>query len=222
MDLLLAFFNALAYGATLYILLWPEDRWPLTLLFLALAGAHLLVTTLLEESGPHTAELSRMVYTFLAVSFLTLAIPIRLEHNNITLAFAVEGAALVWIGFRSLGPLLRPVGYFLFVVTAFRLIDQPPAAGTFLWNARFGSYVLLIACLGFSLWASRDSSDAEKDSRQAELACLVIATNFFALLALSLEFWGFFGRTGALGLDHSLAQHLSLSPSCGPATPRCC
>ncbi len=210
MDLLLAFFNALAYGATLYALLWPEDRWPLTLLFLALAAAHLLVTTLLEESGPRTSELPRMVYTFLAVSFVTLAIPIRLEHNNITLAFAVEGAALVWLGFRALGPLLRPVGYFLFVITAFRLLDQPPAAGTFLFNARFGSYVLLIACLGFSLWSGRDSSEAKHDSRPAELACLALATNFFALLAFSLEFWDFFGRAAA-GLDRSFAQHLSLS-----------
>jgi uncharacterized membrane protein len=42
------------------------------------------------------------------------------------------------------------------------------------------------------------------------LACLAIATNFFALLALSLEFWDFFGRAAA-GMDRSFAQHLSLS-----------
>jgi uncharacterized membrane protein len=210
MDLLLAFFNALVYGVSLYVLLWPDDRWPLTLLFLALAGAHLLVTGLLSESGATASELSRMIYTFLAVSFLTFAIPIRLEHNAITLAFAVEGAALAWIGFRELGLLLRPVAYLLFVITVFRLLEEPPEAGTFLLNARFGSYVLLIACLGFSLWSARDSSNAKRTGRPAELACLAIATNFFTLFALSLEIWDLFGRV-ASGRDHYLAQHLSIS-----------
>ncbi len=210
MDLLLAFSNALVYGVCLYVLLWPDDRWPLTLLFLALAGAHLLVTTLLPVPGASTANLPQMVYTFLAVSFFTFAIPIRLEHNNITLAFAAEGAALVWIGFRSLGMLLRPVGYLLFFVAAYRLLDQPPDAGTFLLNARFGSYFLLIVCLGFSLWSARDSSGAKQDYRRTEIACLAIAINFFTLFALSLEFWDLFERVAA-GRDHYLAQHLSIS-----------
>jgi|SRR5208282_1714885 len=210
MDLLLAFSNALVYGVSLYVLLWPDDRWPLTLLFLALAGAHLLVTSLLPESGAPASALPRMVYTLLAVSFFTLAIPIRMEHNPITLAFAVEGAALAWIGFRTLGPLLRPVGYLLFVITAFRLLEEPPEADTFLFNARFGSYFLLIACLAFSLWSARDSSHAEQTHHRAESACLAIATNFFTLFALSLEFWDLFGRVAA-GRDHYLAQHLSIS-----------
>lgn len=210
MDLLLAFFNALVYGVSLYVLLWPDDRWPLTLLFLALAGAHLLVTSLLPESGSPASALPRLLYTFLAVSFFTFAVPIRLEHNAITLAFAVEGAALVWIGFRSLGALLRPVGYLLFVITAFRLLEEPPAAGTFLFNPRFGSYFLFIACLGFSLWSARGSSNAKQTGRRTELACLAIATSFFTLFALSLEFWDLFGRVAA-GRDHYLAQHLSIS-----------
>jgi len=210
LDLFLVFFNALAYGLSLYVFLWPDDRWPLTLIFVVLAAAHLLVASLLPESPAHAAALPRLLYTFLAVSFLTFAIPIRLEHNAITLAFAIEGAALVWIGFRALGVLLRPVGYVLLAITAFRLLEQPPAAGTFLFNERFGSYFLLVACLGFSLWSGRDSSDPEKSPRRTEMAFLAIATNFFALIALSLEFWDYFGRVAA-GHDHFLAQHLSIS-----------
>src|SRR5208337_3255352 len=161
-------------------------------------------------SPTHAAALPRLLYTFLAVSFLTFAIPIRLEHNAITLAFAIEGAALVWIGFRALGVLLRPVGYLLLGITAFRLLEQPPAAGAFLFNERFGSYLLLVACLGFSLWSARDSSDSQQSPRRTEMAFLVIATNFFALIALSLEFWDYFGRVSSAP-DHAFAQHLSLS-----------
>jgi len=210
MDLFLAFSNALAYGLSLYVFLWPDDRWPLTLIFLALSAAHLLVASLLPESPAPAIALPRGLYTFLAVSFFTFVIPIRLEHNAITLAFAVEGAALVWNGFRTLGALLRPVGYLLLGITAFRLLDQPPPAHAFLFNERFGSYLLLVVCLGFSLWSARDSSAPEKSSRQAESAFLAIATNFFALIALSLEFWDYFGRVSST-LDHALAQHLALS-----------
>lgn len=44
----------------------------------------------------------------------------------------------------------------------------------------------------------------------AEAALLTIAINFFALLALSQEFWDFFGA-GPRTLNHSLSQHLSIS-----------
>ena len=210
MDLFLAFSNALAYGVSLYVFLWPDDRWPLTLIFLALSAAHLLVASLLPESPAPAIALPRGLYTFLAVSFFTFAIPIRLEHNAITLAFAIEGAALVCIGFRTLSGLLRPTGYLLLGITAFRLLDQPPPAHAFLFNERFGSYLLLVVCLGFSLWSARDSSAPEKSSRQAESAFLAVATSFFALIALSLEFWDYFGRASS-ALDHALAQHLALS-----------
>jgi len=210
MDLFLAFSNALAYGVGLYVFLWPDDRWPLTLIFLALSAAHLLVASLLPESPAPAIALPRGLYTFLAVSFFTFAIPIRLEHNAITLAFAIEGAALVCIGFRTLSGLLRPTGYLLLGITAFRLLDQPPPAHAFLFNERFGSYLLLVVCLGFSLWSARDSSAPEKSSRQAESAFLAVATSFFALIALSLEFWDYFGRASS-ALDHALAQHLALS-----------
>src|SRR5208282_5494675 len=184
MDLFLAFSNALAYGLSLYVFLWPDDRWPLTLIFLALSAAHLLVASLLPESPAPAIALPRGLYTFLAVSFFTFAIPIRLEHNAITLAFAIEGAALVCIGFRTLSGLLRPTGYLLLGITAFRLLDQPPPAHAFLFNERFGSYLLLVVCLGFSLWSARDSSAPEKSSRQAESAFLAVATSFFALTIL--------------------------------------
>ena len=37
----------------------------------------------------------------LALTFVTLAIPIRLEGEWITMAWAIEGAVLIWGGFRS-------------------------------------------------------------------------------------------------------------------------
>jgi len=245
MDLLLVVANAMAYSAALYTLLWPADRWPLTLLFLLLAACHLTVAGLLPDSSSSSSPLPRFLYLGLAVTFATLAIPTKFDGNTVTIAFALEGSALAWAGLRSHGALLRPAGYILLTIAALRLILQPPAAYTFLWNERFATYLVLIAGLLVPLWAASSSSAtsapfqsgvslhvaANPSSRtdlaqraipfhsppatfssglEAEIASLSVATNFFALLALSLEFWDYLGR-GTASSDHSLAQHLAIS-----------
>jgi uncharacterized membrane protein len=70
----------------------------------------------------------------------------------------------------------------------------------------------LIAGLGVCLWfaASPPDPSVRAESSRAEAAFLSVAINFFALLALSQEFWDYFG-SGPRTIDHSLAQHLSIS-----------
>jgi uncharacterized membrane protein len=209
-DLLLVVANAVAYAIPLYVLLWPADRWPLTLFFLMLAAVHLGVASILPGSASSGSLGPRYLYLGLAVIFLTLAIPTKFDGNTITLTLTVEGGALAWIGLRSDGALLRPAGYILLGVAGFRLIFIPPAAKTFLWNERFASYLVLIAALLVPLWTAASPRDRESESGETEIASLSVACNFFALLALSLEFWDYLGR-GSAASDHSLAQHLSIS-----------
>ncbi len=241
-DVLLVLADAFAYIAILYVLFWPNDRWPLTLLFFALAIAHEAIALLLPDPNAGEAARPRLLYTGLAVASFTLAIPAKLDHNAITLALAIEGAVLVWIGFRFLGNLLRPFGYFLLFLAAIHLLGQPPDAGTFLFNERFGTYLVLIAAFGVCLWSAASSQNVSSaflnssfrsefaqrgvplrspnepgspaispsDTIRAEAAFLTIAINFFALLALSQEFWDFFGG-GPRNASNSLAQHLSIS-----------
>jgi uncharacterized membrane protein len=209
-DFLLVLANPFAFIAILFTLLWPNDRWPLTLFFLALAIAHEALALLLPGPNSEQAAGPRLLYTGVAVSCFTLAIPSKLEHNAITLALSAEGAALVWTGFRFLGNLLRPFGYFLLILSALHLFAQPPAAGTFLFNERFETYVILIASLAVCLWSALAISRTNSEASPGEGAVLTVAINFFALVALSQELWDFFG-SGSRALDHSLPQHLSIS-----------
>lgn len=222
LDVLLVIANAFAFIAILYTLLWPNDRWPLALLFLVLAIAHEAIALLLPDPNASEAAAARVVYTGLAVACFTLAIPTKLEHNNITYAFAIEGAALVCIGFRTLANLLRPFGYFILTLAAAHLLFEPPRSSTFLFNERFGTYLILIAGLGACLWFAVTSLNFSpntsvragfppSDSNRAEAALLSIAINFFALLALTQEFWDYFGGGPRNLGSNSLAQHLSVS-----------
>ncbi len=203
--------NAFNYLAAAYAMLWPQHRWPLTLLVLALSAAHLLVSRLLPATKPGEQPLSRLIFGGLALTFATLAIPIRLDGKWITLAFAMEGAVLIWTGFRALHLRLRQAGYFVLGLAAVRLLLFPISAPQFLFNARFATYLVLIACMVAALLAAREQTAILGDQEATVLAIFAVVANAYAILALSLEFWDYFGRSAVLGVDRHLAQHLALS-----------
>jgi len=202
--------NAFAYSGALFILLWPDDKWPLTLLFLALAAGHVAIARLIPQPSAGQPPMARLLFAGLALTFLTLAIPVRLEGKWITLSLAVEGAILVWTGFRAVSNFLRQAGYFLLAVSALRLLFLPPDGGPFLFNGRFGAYLVMIACFGVVLRAAKMHQSELGGQEGIEVGIFAIAINIYALVALSTEFWDYFGKAGT-HVDAALAQHLSLS-----------
>lgn len=210
-DLLLILANSFAYFGALYSMLWPQDRWTLTLLVLALSAGHVIVARILPRVKADQSDLVRLLFAGLALTFATLAIPIRLDGKWITLAFAIEGAVLVWTGFRSKVAILRGAGYLLLMISAFRILFFPLPAPQFLFNERFATYVVLIACLAAVLYAARNFLSDVGSEERGLLGFVAVAVNVVALLALSLELWDYYGRQYGLGIDTGLAQHLSLS-----------
>jgi uncharacterized membrane protein len=210
-DVLLVLANSFAYFAALYEMLWPQDRWPLTLLALALSAAYVVIARLVPPPESGEAPLARFLFAGLALTFATLAIPIRLDGKWITLAFSVEGAILVWTGFRSMTPYLRAAGYFLLALSAVRILIFPLPAPQFLFNERFAAYAVLVACFGVVLYAANEYSSSVGESELTLMGGFAVAINVFALIALSLELWDHFGHHAELGIDSGLAQHLSLS-----------
>jgi uncharacterized membrane protein len=224
-DLFLVAANAAAYSTALYVLLWPRERFLLTLFFLLLAAIHVIVSRLFVDSASSSGAVPRYLFLGLAVLFFTFAIPTYFDGNTVTLLFAIEGGALAWLGFRYNGPLLRPAGYILILQAAFRLLIHPPSAEMFFWNERFFSYLILVTAMVAPLWAAHSASAviarpyppppgsnsaANRQSNDAEIVMLSISANFFALLALTFEFWDFIGRD-SLSREHSLARNLSIS-----------
>src|SRR6266702_1739663 len=197
-DLLVALANSFAYLGALYLLLWPKDRWPLTLLALALSAVHVMVARLIPPPKSGESPVTRFLFAGLALTFATLAIPIRLDGKWITLAFAVEGAILVWTGLRS-------------ATAAFRLLFFPLPAPRFLFNERFITYGVLIACFAAVLYAAGEYASTINKDELILFAGIAVAINVYALIAFSLELWDHFGSHAGLGIDSGLAQHLALS-----------
>jgi len=203
--------NSLAYLAALRQMLWPQNRWALTVAVLALAAAHLGAERLLPEKRGRKLRVARILYAGLALTFVTLAIPIRLEGRWITIAWAVEGAVLIWSGLRVRFAAMRWVGFVMFAIVAGRLAVISIPAGDFLLNARFATFAIAVACIlaacSFASAAWTDLSETEKTAYRIS----AIGANVLALVALSLEFWDAFGRMPSLGIDRGHAQELALS-----------
>jgi uncharacterized membrane protein len=215
LELFVVLLNSFAYMAALYTMLWPDYRWPLTLAVLLLSALHLGIARFVrsKKAGEWTA--SQQLLAGLALTFVTIAIPIRLDGKWITLAFAVEAALLIRMSYRSLAPLLRVAGFILLAIAALRVLFIPLPAQQFIFNERFATYLGVIACMGFVLYSAhqqRSSPDVEFDhSDLTVLAGLSVVMNIYALIALSLELWDYFGHSATIGIDRSLAQHLALS-----------
>ncbi len=209
-EFLVVTVNLFFYLGALRELLWPDHRWLLTGVFLLLAAAHLLVRRIVPTPAEDEPTVRRLFAT-LSLVCVTLAIPARLDHAWLTIAWAVEGAIVVWSGARIGSWRLRIPGLVLLSVAAFRLLVVRIPAPRFLWNARFGTFVIAVACFALSAAAILRATDGLRDYERKLVGLLLVAVSAFSLLALSLEFWDLFGRLPVAGLEHGAAQQMALS-----------
>jgi uncharacterized membrane protein len=203
--------NALGFLVALREMLWPEHRWGLTLAVLALAALHVASERALPEGPAEKPSLTRMLFAGLALLFATLVIPIRFDGRWITMAWAIEGAILIWSGIRiRLWP-MRATGYFLFFVVACRVTFIQIHTDTFLFNARFALYAVCVTCFVLAWRFARATERPLGESEATVVAGIGIVANIGALAALSLEVWDLFGRMPPFEIDCGLAQELALS-----------
>ena len=213
-EYFIAIGNVLLFLLALQQMLWPDYRWGLTGSFLALAAVHLMALRALPEpKAGMTSETDHVRWLFagLALVCISLAIPARLDHQLLTIAWAIEGALLVWSGVRVGSWMLRVAGAIFFGITAGRLIFLYIPAGQFLWNQRFMTYAIAVACFALACRFVRDAIEHFSEEERAMFGVVAVGVNVYALIALSLEIWDLFGRTQALGLERWLAQQLGLS-----------
>ena len=203
--------NSLAYLVALRVMLWPENRWALTVAVLALAAAHLAAERMLPEKRGTEVRLARILYAGLALTFVTLAIPIRLDGRWITVAWAVQGAVLIWSGLRARFAAMRWAGLVLFAIVAGRLALISIPADTFLLNARFATFAICVVCLALSCYFAETSDEELGEQESGAFMVTAIAANILAIAAFSLEVWDVFARMPSLGIDRGHAQELALS-----------
>lgn len=196
--------NALWFGIALHVMLYEDHRWWLTIAVLAAAALHL---ALARHSG---SLLARFVFAGLALALATAAIAIRLEGLWMTLAITVEGATLVWAGFKTNLRSLRLTGLALLAIAVALLFDGSDRDRPFVLNRRFIAFTGATLALYWSNFlASRHGALVSLGERRIfEVAGLV--ANAVAVWAVSEEVWRLLG-TSSGGFEPRLARQLGLS-----------
>ncbi|HEX6648313.1 MAG TPA: DUF2339 domain-containing protein [Pyrinomonadaceae bacterium] len=127
-DALLLVVNPFVFFATTYQLLNPthHDWMGVFAIGMALlyAGA---AKVLMNRSSANRREILLLIA--IALTFVTVAIPIQLRSNWITLAWAIEGLAILWAALEVRSLRLRAHAFVLFGLAFFKLV---------LWDTPYG------------------------------------------------------------------------------------
>ncbi|MGB2716368.1 MAG: DUF2339 domain-containing protein [Vicinamibacterales bacterium] len=130
----------------------------------------ILLRVLLRLEPPGRRDLGRLaIVAGAALSFITVAIPLQLEHQWITIGWALEGAALAWLYGRipHRGLLLASVGLLMAVFVRLGLnptvFEYEPRGATRIFNWYLYTYLIASAALLLAAWWLSDTEDEVGD-----------------------------------------------------------
>lgn len=195
----LSLINAGVYFLQIYVMVSEVSKTDAAWFAIALAAVYILLSrfTVAMDTKAVLAEKQRLLHLALAIGFITVAIPIRLDAHWITLGWFVEAAVLLWVGDRIHSDLLNVFALGALGLGIVRLLVFDNFYSTqLLWNARMATYAVAIVVLGAVAWfGSRRKDDAARNVA----AVAVVALNLLALMALSREISDYFSqRIGAV------------------------
>jgi uncharacterized membrane protein len=204
--------NVALYLVALRAMMWPDQPWALTAATLALAAFHLVVVRAVPAEGGDQS-LPRLLIGGIALTLITLAIPMRLSERWTSIAWAVEAAVLMWTGFQVRMWALRTAGFVMFGIVALRLLLWPFRAEDFLWNPRFVVAMVTAACAVVSLWLARRHEDEVVAAERVPFGALAVGVNVLMVWTLTqeTELWYRSRAAGLPGADTMLALGLTVS-----------
>jgi uncharacterized membrane protein len=184
--------NACAFFLALWIMYEPQTA-TLTWYALALAAVYLGIASLFGRRFPdQDTKFITLLHVAIAVAFITIAIPLKLDAHWITIGWLIESAVMLWVGVSTQTKLLRYLAVAALTLGIFRLlvIDNFHTA-TLVFNARFATYLVAIAVLGgIVIFGKRYASKDEMPL----LNLALVALNLLALIALTREVADYYDR----------------------------
>jgi uncharacterized membrane protein len=190
----LAFVNAGVYFLQAYAMIEEVDKTYMAWFALGLAAIYIVLSRQVHSRAltPSASEILHFLHLAVAIGFITVAIPIRLDAHWITIGWFVEAGVLLWVANRINSDFLNvfALGALVLGVVRLLLIDNFHTTQLF-FNLRMATYAVAVAVLGAVAWYASKRDD---DSARAVAAIAVVALNALALIALSREVADFYSR----------------------------
>ncbi|HEY8204832.1 MAG TPA: DUF2339 domain-containing protein [Pyrinomonadaceae bacterium] len=179
-DLSLMMVNAFIFFATAYFFLNPDHHDWMGAFAIGMALVYAGVAKLLLDRRA-TTRTELLLTIGVALTFVTLSIPIQLKSNWITMAWAVEGLVILWAGIEMESQRLRAIAHALFTLALLKLVfwDTPwgdrepftPVANKYFLSSLFVTACLLAAALVYEKLGERKKIAA----RVFQLILLIVA-----------------------------------------------
>lgn len=203
-------------------LAWPNEAMGLLPAAFAIPAAAALVVVA-RTWVADSANRLRLLAWFggATLFFITLIFPIQFDRQWLTLGWALEGAALLWLFHRVPHPGLRAVGVVLLAVAFARLALNPAVfeyharSETRIFNWFLYSYGIVTACL---LWAARLlAPPRERVLGLNALPILYTLAGVLAFLLLNIEIADWFseGANLTFQFNASFGQDMTYSIAWG-------
>jgi uncharacterized membrane protein len=159
----------------------------------ALAALYAGTATLMLKRGIAELRVLGEVHVALAVAFLTLAVPLAFDARWTSVSWALQGAAMVWVGFRQHRRLALASGVALQLLSAiaymgaFQGLRGQPVLSSDLFDA---VAIALAGAFSARVFEAIAREREQREERQASLAFSLLAA---ALLAWASGWWLYAG-----------------------------
>jgi uncharacterized membrane protein len=183
----LAFVNAGVYFLEAYAMIQEVNKVNMAWFALALAAVYIFLSRLVHarKMAAGTSEILYYLHLALAIGFITVAIPIRLDAHWITIGWFIEAGVLLWIASRIHSDFLNAFALGALVLGVTRLLSIDNFHTTqVIFNLRMATFAVAVAVLGAVAWFGAKRED---ETAQTISAIAVVALNVLALIALSRE-----------------------------------
>lgn len=190
----LAFVNAVVYFLQAYAMIAEVDQSYMAWWALALAAVYIFLSQQVRtrKLTPGATRILHYLHLAVALGFITVAIPIRLDAHWITIGWFVEAGVLLWVADRIGSDLLNVFALAALALGVARLLLIDNFETTqLIFNMRMATYAVAVVVLGAVAWYAARRTD---EAGQAVAAGGIIALNFLALIALSHEVADFYAR----------------------------
>ncbi|MEK6408382.1 MAG: DUF2339 domain-containing protein [Acidobacteriota bacterium] len=208
-DLAMVFSNALLYFSASYELL-EDNHHGILGLFAVLVSAFYMGLGYFTYSRDR--EDSLLIYTFLALAFLfgVLAVPIQLDQHWVTMGWALEGAAMTWIGLRANDRTSRYAALVVFGIAVAHWFNTDVREFAYhanenflpLLNRRALSCAVFVGALAAAaLFYKQIKSNVADEERSMFTGLYVLGANALAVILLSLDAFDYFEQAKRLATD---------------------
>ena len=189
----LAFVNAAVYFLQAYAMITEVNKTYMAWFALALAAVYIFLSRQAHSRlTPGASGILHFLHLAVAIGFITVAIPIRLDAHWITIGWFVESGVLLWVGNRVKSDFLNAfaLGALVLGVARLLLIDNFYTT-QLIFNLRMATYGVAVAVLGAVAWYGGKRND---EAARVVAAAAAVALNVLALTALSREVTDYYSR----------------------------